>query len=225
MGGSFLAGPALYLGGDGSGRGFGCSIFRPVREAFVNPWLTYIICYLIGSVTAGPVLARLYGVDLKTTGSGNIGATNVLRALGKKAAIVTFIGDTLKGSAAVLLGMHFLGDPVRVGLCGISAIIGHNFPVFLRFCGGKGVATSLGVLAAYLPLAAVGFVIIWSAVFRLWKISSLSALVAFFGVFLIAYFMYQEEFTVITVMFVLAVIMHRGNILRLVKGTEPRVGG
>ncbi len=191
----------------------------------MNQWLTYFICYLIGSVTAGPVLARLYGVDLKTIGSGNIGATNVLRALGKKAAIVTFIGDTLKGSAAVLLGMHFLGDPVRVGLCGISAIIGHNFPVFLKFRGGKGVATSLGALAAYLPLAAAGFVIIWTVVFRVWKISSLSALVAFSGVFLIAYFTCWEKFPIIAGMFALAVIMHRGNIIRLVKGTEPRVGG
>lgn len=191
----------------------------------MNQWTTYFICYLVGSVTVGPILARLRGVDLKTIGSGNIGATNVLRALGKKAAIVTLVGDTLKGSVAVLLGMHFLGDPVRVGLCGISAIIGHNFPVFLKFRGGKGVATSLGVLAAYLPLTAVGFVIIWGTVFRMWKISSLAALVAFSGVFLIAYFMYQEEFPVITGMFVLITVMHRGNILRLIKGAEPRVGG
>lgn len=191
----------------------------------MNQWLTYFICYLIGSVTFGPILAHLRGVDLKTVGSGNIGATNVLRALGKKAATATLIGDTLKGSAAVLLGMYFLEDPVTVGLCGISSIIGHNFPVFLKFRGGKGVATSLGVLAVYLPLAAAGFVIIWSAVFRIWKISSLSALFAFSGVFLIAYFMYQEEFPVITGMFVLAVIMHRGNIVRLIKGAEPRVGG
>lgn len=191
----------------------------------MKDWQVYLACYMVGCITLGPILARLKGVDLRAVGSGNIGATNVLRALGKGYALATLLGDGLKGSLAVWIGGLVLTDPVSVGICGLCGILGHNFPVFLRFRGGKGVATSLGALAVYVPLAALGFTVVWLTVFRIWRTSSLSALAAFSAALSIVFAMQRAAFPVVLAMFVLSLIMHRGNIRRLVQGTEPRVGG
>lgn len=191
----------------------------------MRDWQVYFACYLVGCLTFGPILARLKGVDLRAVGSGNIGATNVLRALGKGYALATLLGDCLKGSLTVWIGGLVLNDPVAVGICGLCGVLGHNFPVFLRFRGGKGVATSLGALAVYVPLAALGFTVVWLTVFRIWRTSSLSALAAFSAALSIVFATQRAAFTVVLAMFVLSLIMHRGNIQRLIRGTEPRVGG
>ena len=123
-----------------------------------------IVSFLTGSIPFGIIVARIKGVDLKKVGSGNIGATNVLRSMGKSPAALTLLGDILKGTLAVALGRHFGVGAWYEGLIGISAILGHNFSVFLNFRGGKGVATSLGVLLIYSPLAALCTIVIWLAV-------------------------------------------------------------
>jgi len=187
--------------------------------------LFYAVSYLIGSVTVGPLLARLRGVDLRAVGSGNIGATNVARALGRREALVTLVGDGLKGAAAVWLARWAGLGGMDTGLCGFCAIMGHNFPVWLAFRGGKGVATSLGVIAAWLPLSGLAFAVVWITAFRVWRISSLAALAAFLGTLCVTIVRYRESLGVVFAMTLLAVVMHRENIRRLLAGEEPRFGG
>jgi len=191
----------------------------------VTPALLFALSYLLGSLTFGPLLARWRGVDLRATGSGNIGATNVARALGKKEAILTLLGDGLKGAAAVGLARSVLADPVQVGICGLCAIIGHNFPVWLSFRGGKGVATSLGVLAVYVPYGGLTFVVVWLTVFRIWRVSSLAAMAAFAGTLCVTVVKYRPALPVVALLVGLAVVMHRSNIRRLFDGTEARFDG
>ena len=131
--------------------------------------LLVIIAFFLGSIPFGIIVAKIKGVDLKKVGSGNIGATNVLRSLGKWPAALTLFGDILKGTVAVAIG-KFLGvGPVYEGLIGLSAILGHNFSIFLGFRGGKGVATSFGVLFIYTPQVAVITVIMWIIIVILTK--------------------------------------------------------
>ena len=120
-----------------------------------------LFAFLLGSIPFGVVVAKVYGVNLKKVGSGNIGATNVLRAMGKGPALLTLVGDVLKGSLAVVAGRYFLHSASLEGIIGLSAIVGHNLSLFLRFRGGKGVATSIGVLLIYSPKAGVLTVILW----------------------------------------------------------------
>ena len=129
--------------------------------------------FALGSIPFGIIIAKAKGVDLKKVGSGNIGATNVLRSLGTVPAILTLIGDILKGTMAVALGRYFGAGPLFEGLTGISAILGHNFSLFLGFKGGKGVATSIGVIALFVPPAALATVIIWLVSVLVFRYSSL----------------------------------------------------
>jgi glycerol-3-phosphate acyltransferase PlsY len=132
---------------------------------------------IIGSIPTGLLIANIKGIDLKKKGSGNIGATNV-GAPGKW-AFFTLCGDILKGAAAVLLARHFQTGTFYEGVIGIFSILGHNFSLFLKFKGGKGVATSLGVLGMYSPIAALLTVILWLLTVFITKYSSLGALVSF----------------------------------------------
>jgi len=141
--------------------------------------LLIIIAFIIGSIPVGVLLAKTRGVDLKRVGSGNIGATNVLRSLGKGPAALTLLGDMLKGVVAVAFGKYFGMKPFHQGLIGLSAILGHNFSIFLHFRGGKGVATSLGVFILYSPKTALITFIIWTVVVLTTKYSSLGALISF----------------------------------------------
>ena len=186
--------------------------------------LACAISYLIGSITVGPLLAAARGVNLRSIGSGNIGATNVMRAIGKKAALVTLLGDLSKGCVAVLLGMMLLKGRLEIGLCGIAAVLGHNFPLFLGFRGGKGVATSLGVLLAYVPFLGLLFAAVWVGAFRWKRISSLAALSAFAVTAVTGAVLYSAERPVVLILAILSALMHRQNISRLLRGTEPRMG-
>ncbi len=139
----------------------------------------WLLAFLIGSIPTGLLIAKTKGIDLRKVGSGNIGATNVLRAVGKEAALFTLLGDIAKGVAPVAIG-KFLGFGVfDAGILGISAILGHNFSLFLKFKGGKGVATSIGVLLAFSPHVALLTITLWLLTARWTRYSSLSALVAF----------------------------------------------
>ncbi len=186
-----------------------------------------ILSYLAGSIPFGFVLTRYYaGIDIRAKGSGNIGFTNVLRVVGKKAAFLTLAGDTLKGFLPVVAAKLFFNDNNLAAAAGIISIIGHDFPVFLRFKGGKGVATSFGALFGLMPFAGVFTLAIWLTVFYLWKYSSLAAITSYLILPLIIVFV---DFTSTNIVFallitILLLIKHVKNIKRLLNGTESKIG-
>jgi glycerol-3-phosphate acyltransferase PlsY len=185
-----------------------------------------IICaFVIGSIPVGVIVAKTKGVDLKKVGSGNIGATNVLRSLGKGPAALTLLGDMLKGTLAVASGEYFGIGTFYQGLIGFSAILGHNFSLFLGFRGGKGVATSLGVFLLYSPQTALITFIIWMVVVLITKYSSLGALISFGLLPLnIILFDSNDKLPVALLVTLFILIRHIDNIQRLIKGTERRIG-
>ncbi|HMK55533.1 MAG TPA: glycerol-3-phosphate 1-O-acyltransferase PlsY [Dissulfurispiraceae bacterium] len=205
----------------------------------------FAAAFLFGSIPTGLLIARLKGVDLRKVGSGNIGATNVLRAMGKGPALATLAGDMLKGLLPVMAVRFLLTDmgirfseqyfslPFQItnahvaleGAVGIAAILGHNFSVFLKFKGGKGVATSLGVALALSPHAALMAATIWLFTFRLSGYSSLGGLLAFASFPLCIYIIdySPDKIGIAVVMAALIFITHRGNIKRLLTGTENRI--
>jgi len=182
--------------------------------------------YLLGSIPFGLVVTYLGGAgDIRTVGSGNIGATNVLRTGRKGLALLTLLGDGGKGIAAVLLARHFLGE-TAAALAGGAAFLGHLFPVWLRFKGGKGVATFFGVMLSAAWPVGVMAALTWLAVAALMRLSSLAALTAV--ALAPAYALATDQPPAITAlalfMAVLVFIRHRENIARLRAGTEPRIG-
>lgn len=185
-----------------------------------------VIAFIIGSVPSGLLIARLKGVDLRKTGSGNIGATNVLRAVGKVPALLTLAGDILKGTLAVALGGYFLDNLLMKGIVGLAAIAGHNFSLFLGFKGGKGVATSIGVLILFAPKAALITLALWLGVALMTRYSSLGAIVSFGLLPLNIYlFDYTKEKLIISVIIAsLLLFRHSANIKRLLNGSESRIG-
>lgn len=188
--------------------------------------LILIFSFVLGSIPFGIIVAKAKGVDLKRVGSGNIGATNVLRSVGKWPALLTLFGDILKGTLAVAVARHFGVDPLSEGLVGISAVLGHNFSLFLGFKGGKGVATSFGVLFLYAPKAAVFTFAIWLIVVLFSKYSSMGAIVAF-GLLPIniIFFDFDKIKLFISVLLSLLILLrHKDNIGRLMKGTERKIG-
>ncbi|MEW6740525.1 MAG: glycerol-3-phosphate 1-O-acyltransferase PlsY [Nitrospirota bacterium] len=185
-----------------------------------------ILSFLIGSIPTGLLIAKTKGIDLRKVGSGNIGATNVLRAVGKEAALFTLLGDIAKGALPVAIGKFFGLGIFDVGILGISAILGHNFSLFLKFKGGKGVATSIGVLLAFSPHVALLTITLWLLTARWTRYSSLSALIAF-GLLPLSIYMldYSKEKMIIAVAItVLIYIRHAANIKRLMQGTESKIG-
>jgi glycerol-3-phosphate acyltransferase PlsY len=181
--------------------------------------------YLLGSIPFGLIFSWLAGAgDVRKIGSGSIGATNVLRTGNKAAAALTLLFDALKGAAVVLIARHFWGADAGL-FAGLGAFLGHLFPVWLGFRGGKGVAVSLGILlAVYWPVALLGFAS-WAAMLALFRISSLSALVAAVVTpIYMALFHRPHETVLAVVLAVLVFVIHHENIRRLLRGEEPRVG-
>jgi glycerol-3-phosphate acyltransferase PlsY len=199
--------------------------------------LIAVLSYLIGSFPAGYLAGRIAGVDIRTVGSGNVGATNVLRALGKRFGYPVFLIDFGKGVVAVILsrliaksgGSNENTIELAGMLSGICAVVGHSFPLWLKFRGGKGVATSIGVLFALMPLAAAIMCIVWIATFEITRYVSLASVMAavslpisFAGMLFL-----NRLNTPVLLYFSLClaaviVIRHRSNLSRLAKGTEPR---
>jgi len=186
-----------------------------------------LVAYLLGSLSSAIIVCRLAGLpDPRSDGSGNPGATNVLRLGGKKPAVVTLAGDMLKGLLPVLLG-HALGlAPVLLALVGLAAFLGHLYPVFFRFQGGKGVATALGVLLGLDWVVGLATVATWLAVAFVTRYSSLSALIAtgLAPVWVAWRFGSLEPAVACTVMTALLFWRHAGNIRRLAAGEEPKIG-
>ncbi|OHE58551.1 MAG: acyl-phosphate glycerol 3-phosphate acyltransferase [Thermodesulfovibrio sp. RBG_19FT_COMBO_42_12] len=191
----------------------------------ITPIFLFITAFILGSIPFGIIIAKAKGIDLKKVGSGNIGATNVLRSLGKWPALLTVLGDMLKGTAAVAVGRYFGLGPIYEGLIGLTAIIGHNFSLFLKFGGGKGVATSLGVLVIYAPKIALFTLVIWFVVVIFTRYSSLGALVSL-GLLPINILLFDDKRKLLPAILitVLTFIRHKDNIRRLIKGTERKIG-
>jgi acyl phosphate:glycerol-3-phosphate acyltransferase len=194
--------------------------------------LAFVFGYLCGSIPFGVLLTRLAGgPDLRSIGSGNIGATNVLRTGRKGLAAATLLGDALKGTAAVLLVYAYYGPDYRyfgheLALpAGLGAFLGHLFPVCLKFKGGKGVATYIGILFGLAWPAGIAFCLVWLAVALLTRYSSLAALVASLATPLVLWLLgYRSEAVLFALLTVLVFIKHRANIVRLINRTEGKIG-
>lgn len=181
--------------------------------------------YLCGSIPFGLILTRMAGLgDVRSIGSGNIGATNVLRTGNKKLAAATLLADALKGTVAVVVARHFIGMEAAL-IAGLGAFLGHLYPVWLKFKGGKGVATYLGVLLGLAPMIVPVFAVVWLGMAKLFRYSSLAALTAAVAV-PIALYLYgrPEVASLFVVMSLITVLKHHENIRRLLAGTESRIG-
>jgi glycerol-3-phosphate acyltransferase PlsY len=186
-----------------------------------------LVAYLLGSVPFGLLVARLQGnVDLRLVGSGNIGATNVLRAVGKGAAALTLLGDIGKGAAAVGLARWLGASSVLLAAVALAAVLGHLFPVFLGFRGGKGVATTLGVVLVAMPAVGGLLLLVWLVVAVVWRFSSLAALAAAAALPLLAWlFDGRPAMLVLGVLLTMLLFWrHLENIRRLLDGTEGKIG-
>ncbi|MBU0729737.1 MAG: glycerol-3-phosphate 1-O-acyltransferase PlsY [Proteobacteria bacterium] len=185
-----------------------------------------LISYLVGSIPWGLVLGKLSGVDVRKSGSGNIGATNVSRLLGKKLGLLTLMGDIAKGVLPMVLAAHFFRDhqllDIIVPACGFAAFLGHLYPVYLRFRGGKGVATALGVFLYLEPLAILGDLVVFVFVVAIWGYVSLGSLVASAAIPLLIWILGGSADHMILAALIAALIWvkHHENIRRLLNHQE-----
>lgn len=190
--------------------------------------LSVVISYLLGSVSFSVLLAKgIKGIDIRQHGSGNAGATNTLRVLGKGPAALVLLLDIIKGIIAVLLGIWLGGDSEWVSaLCGIAAIVGHNWPVYFHFRGGKGIATTIGVMAtlAFFPTLYAGIIAILAiAITRYVSLGSL-LLVLFTSIFLLVFKGVNPYFWTSLIICVFAFWRHRTNIVKILQGRENKLG-
>lgn len=190
------------------------------------------IAYLLGAIPTGYLLARIKGVDIRKVGSGNIGATNVYRCIGKSWGILTFVLDFLKGYLPAVIfpilyqrwGVEISGAHLSL-LCGCLAVIGHNWPVYLRFRGGKGMATGAGALLGFAPLAMLIGVICWLVFFLATRYVSLASILAAVLIVACSWWFYRGQILIpiaLSVMGVIVIWRHKTNLQRLLAGTEYR---
>lgn len=189
-----------------------------------------LAAYLIGAIPFGLVMARLFRLgDIRTIGSGNIGATNVLRTGNKIAAALTLLLDSGKGLVVVIIARTLSGEDNVIAVAGLCSIIGHCYPVWLGFRGGKGVATGLGVFLGFNPFIGIIVCLVWLATALGFRFSSLAAMISYLSAPLLFAVISPPPLPVLTVAIsgliaILAVWRHRSNIKRLLSGTEPRIG-
>ncbi len=188
--------------------------------------LALVLAYLLGAIPAATIVARARGVDIRKVGSGNSGATNVQRSLGWGPGLLVAAFDILKGALAVWLARTFgLGDVVAA-LCGVAAVVGHNFSVFLRFRGGKGVATSFGTILAIDPVIGLGVLVIGLATMVLTRFVSAGSILGAVSVVVMALSLPRPwwERALLAFLALLLIWQHRDNMQRLTRGTERRFG-
>lgn len=181
-----------------------------------------IIAYFLGNISPAILIGRATGIDIRKEGSGNAGTTNVLRVLGKKAAVATLAIDILKGIAAVLIGKYIGGQDVAMA-CGLAAFLGHIWPVIFQFRGGKGIATAFGVIVTVEPFLGLIEAAIALAFLLITKRVSVGSIAAGIGLPFIAYYFNANYLLWASVMAIVVLLKHRKNIKRLIKGEEPKI--
>ena len=188
--------------------------------------IVIIVSYLVGSVPSGVIIGGIAGVDVRKTGSGNIGATNVARVLGKGIGAVTLLADAAKGFLPVLVALRLGFDYVGAAGVAIAAFLGHLYPIYLRFRGGKGVATALGALLVLAPLATLILVVVFGCVVLISRIVSLGSITAAFAAPVILWLLsYPPPLVGMGTFFgAMVILRHHANIQRLFAGVEPRFG-
>jgi glycerol-3-phosphate acyltransferase PlsY len=196
-----------------------------MESTAVSDLIALLIGYLLGSIPFGLILTGFAGLgDVRKIGSGNIGATNVLRTGNKALAAATLLGDLLKGTAAVLLARYFFDEEAAL-IAGLGAFLGHLFPLWLSFKGGKGVATFIGVLLAVDWKATLAYGVIWLLLAGIFRYSSLAALIACIAAPAILFSLGKPEAALLFALLTALVwYRHRANIARLLSGTEPKIG-
>ena len=186
--------------------------------------LALTLGYLLGAIPFGLVLTRLAGKgDIRSIGSGNIGATNVLRTGSKSLALATLVLDCLKATAAILIARQLWGADT-IAFAAVGALLGHLYPVWLKFRGGKGAATFLGILIPLLPIAAGVYAAVWIVLLLTFRISSVAGIAAAVSAPITAAIVHSNYLPMLLGFAVLVLWKHRENILRLARGTEPRIG-
>lgn len=193
----------------------------------MNEWIFVVAAYLLGSVAFGIIVSKMFGLpDPRTVGSGNPGATNVMRSGKKAAAVLTLLGDAGKGWLMVWLAQHYGLTQPWVCAVAISVFFGHLYPVFYGFKGGKGVATAAGILLAIWPWLGVSVMATWVLAFAMWRVSSLSALIAagFAPIYAAAFFGFNIVTATVFVLSAMLVWRHKTNIRKLLDGTEAGFG-
>ena len=197
-------------------------------DILLSPVTVLVAAYLAGSIPFGLILTRMAGAgDIRQIGSGNIGATNVLRTGNKLLAVLTLIGDAGKGAAIVLAVAAAGGTPLLISVAGAASVVGHCFPVWLRFRGGKGIATNVAVFAAFDIRLGLAFAVLWLGTAAITRYSSLAALVATLGCSIAAFWLDLDLPVAVAVLLMsgLSWTRHHQNIGRLLTGTETRIGG
>lgn len=184
--------------------------------------LFIIVAYLIGSIPFGKLIGKRHGIDIQKTGSGNIGFTNVARTVGLKPAILVLILDILKGFIPTKIALAFLPQEQAL-IIAVITILGHIFPIWLKFKGGKGVATGLGVILVVNPLIGVMGLAVFLVVFLTTKIVSISSIIGTASLSLISYFVFPKLTIFYVILLAITIWTHRENIKRLIKGTEKRI--
>jgi glycerol-3-phosphate acyltransferase PlsY len=185
-----------------------------------------ILAYFLGSVPCGVLVAKTRNINIREHGSGNIGATNIARILGKKEGAITLLGDSLKGVLSLWLSSFFLSNPAELAFVGFMTFIGHLFSIFLKFKGGKGVATGLGVFLYLTPVSALGAIVIFVATLMASRYVSLGSILGAFSIPAIGIFLEEPRaYTLIGIGTAMLIIFkHRENISRLIAGTESKFG-
>lgn len=198
----------------------------------MTPWLLILLSFLSGSIPFGFLVGRLRGIDIRKEGSGNIGATNALRVLGPGWGVCVLIADIIKGYVPTYLAFNiqqaFLPQDAFIVLVGLAAILGHTFTPFLKFKGGKGVATSTGVLLAMMPVALGITAVVWGLICFSSRYVSLASILAVVLMPILAAVFHRDQIWFIAVAVAIGIVIilrHRANIKRLREGTENRFGG
>jgi acyl phosphate:glycerol-3-phosphate acyltransferase len=219
-----VEGAILCAATAGGERRYGSENFLATRRAMEI--IVMIFSYLLGSIPTGYIVGALAGVDIRKAGSGNVGATNVARVMGKKRGLLTLIADIGKGFIPVFVASRMEFSYTAVALVGLLAFLGHLYPVFLKFQGGKGVATALGALLALAPMATVILMVVFALVAVLTRLVSLSSIVAALAAPITLWSLsYSPPIIAMGVFFAVMIIArHHDNIRRLFAGTEPRFG-
>lgn len=186
--------------------------------------LIFLCSFFMGSIPVGFLVARANGIDIRTVGSGNVGATNVMRNLGKKWGIVVFLCDVLKGFIPAMVGGVLISKPEYSVLCGVTAVFGHCLSPFLGFRGGKGIATGMGALLGSLPVVALICFGLYALFFLLTRYVSVASLIAISGAVSLGYILKRPaiDLYALWALWALIVARHKGNIERLLKGEEPK---